>query len=106
MCDQIYISVERDIARIVGNANSALFRHWNTFSKLLVNEVAQLNVIVTRDLPTTRSSPSVAAGLIRVQMSIVKMVLELLNTEVRELINAAIIAANIKPFNPTISIPQ
>ena len=46
MCDQIYISVERDIARIEGNANSALFRHWNTFSKLLVNEVAQLNVIL------------------------------------------------------------
>ena len=50
--------------------------------------------------PTTSSSPSEEPGLSRFHISIVKIVLELLNTDVRELIKAAIIAANIKPFNP------
>lgn len=41
-----------------------------------------------------------APGLILFQISMVNIVLELLNTEVRELISAAIMAASIKPFRP------
>jgi hypothetical protein len=58
------------------------------------------NLKVEHYLPTTSNSPSVAAGLNLCQISIVNIVLELLNTDVRELINAAIIAASIRPFKP------
>lgn len=51
-------------------------------------------------LPTTRSSPSAAPGRSLCHISIVNIVLELLNTEVSELIRAAIIAASINPLRP------
>lgn len=51
-------------------------------------------------LPTTRSSPSEDPGCKRFHISMVKSVLALLNTDVRELIRAAIMAANISPFRP------
>ena len=51
-------------------------------------------------LPTTRSSPSEDPGCKRFHISMVKSVLALLNTDVRELISAAIMAANISPFSP------
>lgn len=53
-------------------------------------------------LPTTKSSPSVDPGRTRFQISMVKSVLALLNTDVRELISAAIMAANIRPFKPVV----
>lgn len=53
-------------------------------------------------LPTTKSSPSVDPGRTRFQISMVKSVLALLKTDVRELISAAIMAANIRPFKPVV----
>lgn len=49
-----------------------------------------------------QSSPSVDPGRTRFQISMVKSVLALLNTDVRELISAAIMAANIRPFKPVV----
>ncbi len=46
------------------------------------------------------SSDSFARGCIRLQMSMVNTVLELLNMDVMELINAASNAANIIPRTP------
>lgn len=51
-------------------------------------------------LPTMMSSRSVACGLMRVQMSIVKRVLLLLKMEAKEDMRAANITASIRPRNP------
>lgn len=51
-------------------------------------------------LPTSRSSLSVAWGLMRVQMSMVNRVLLLLKMEAKEDMRAASITANIRPRNP------
>ena len=54
----------------------------------------------TKERPTTKSSLSDGRPLIRVQMSMVKMVEEELKMEVREDISAAIITASIIPLAP------
>ena len=51
-------------------------------------------------LPTIMSSLSVACGLIRVQMSMVKRVLLLLKMEAKEDMRAASITASIRPRKP------
>ena len=53
--------------------------------------------------PTMTVSRSVVLGLIRFQMSRVKMALVLLNMEVREDMRAARRAANIKPRRPEVA---
>ena len=55
---------------------------------------------MTNVLPTTNSSVSDGLLLIRVQMSIVKIVEDELNIEVKEDIRAAIITASISPRAP------
>ena len=55
---------------------------------------------MTNVLPTTKSSVSDGLVLIRVQISIVKIVEDELNIEVKEDISAAIITANINPRAP------
>ena len=51
-------------------------------------------------LPTIMSSRSLACGLMRVQMSMVKRVLLLLKMEAREDMRAASITASIRPRKP------
>lgn len=51
-------------------------------------------------LPTIMSSRSVACGLMRVQMSMVKRVLLLLKMEAKEDMRAASITASIRPRKP------
>ena len=57
-------------------------------------------------LPTISSSASVDLGLILFQMSMVKTVAELLNTDVSDDIRAAIMAASITPFIPKLMISE
>ena len=56
--------------------------------------------IITKDLPTRSNSVSEGFLLNLVQTSIVKIVEEELNIEVKEDMRAAIITANMRPFKP------
>ena len=56
--------------------------------------------MTTKDRPTMRSSVSEGLLLNRVQTSIVKMVEDELNIEVREDMRAAIMTASMRPLRP------